>query len=79
MNEQQAIALVQKTFKSAFDKQGYIHFLKNFNVAILAPWYSYCYLLLSLKKVQSGGATECHVQLHRQLHRANLFLFGNLL
>lgn len=29
MNEQQAIALVQKTFKSAFDKQGYIHFLKN--------------------------------------------------
>lgn len=29
MNEQQAIALVQKTFKSAFDRQGYIHFLKN--------------------------------------------------
>jgi Alw26I/Eco31I/Esp3I family type II restriction m6 adenine DNA methyltransferase len=29
MNEQQAIALVQKTFKSAFDRSGYIHFLKN--------------------------------------------------
>ena len=29
MNEQQAILLVQKTFKSAFDKQGYVNFLKN--------------------------------------------------
>lgn len=29
MNEQQAIALVQKTFKSAFDRSGYLHFLKN--------------------------------------------------
>lgn len=29
MNEQQAIALVQKTFKSAFDRSGYIHFLRN--------------------------------------------------
>ena len=29
MNEQQAIALVQKTFKSAFDRNGYINFLKE--------------------------------------------------
>ncbi len=29
MNEGQAITLVQKTFQSAFDRQGYIHFLKN--------------------------------------------------
>ena len=29
MNEQQAITLVQKTFTSAFDRSGYIHFLKN--------------------------------------------------
>ena len=29
MNEQQAIALVQKTFKSAFDRSGYIRFLKD--------------------------------------------------
>lgn len=28
MNEQQAIALVQKTFKSAFDRSGYLYFLK---------------------------------------------------